>query len=57
MKKLIEKEVLKNFGEGFDCSQIVLKQFSEKLNIKEDEALKIAACFGAECGMEKHVDV
>ena len=28
-----EEEVLKMFGEGFDCSQIVLSQVSEKLGI------------------------
>ena len=33
MKKLTEKEVLKNFGKGFDCSQVVLQQMSDKLNI------------------------
>ena len=43
---LNEKEVLKKFGEGFDCSQIVLSNFYDKLNISEEEALKIAACFG-----------
>ena len=46
MKKLTEEEILMMFGEGFDCSQIVLRQFSERLNIKEEEALRIAACFG-----------
>lgn len=40
------KDVLKKFGEGFDCSQIVLEYISDKLNIKKEEALKIAACFG-----------
>ena len=41
-----EEDVLKMFGEGFDCSQIVLSQVSEKLGITREEALKIAACFG-----------
>ena len=43
---LSEDEVLKMFGEGFDCSQVVLSNFSDKLNITKEEALKIAACFG-----------
>ena len=46
MKKIDEKEVLMKFGEGFDCSQIVLENVSEKLNIDSKDALKIAACFG-----------
>ena len=41
-----EQEVLEMFGKGFDCSQIVLSQVSEKLGITREEALKIAACFG-----------
>ena len=41
-----EQEVLEMFGDGFDCSQIVLSNVSEKLGITKDEALKIAACFG-----------
>ena len=43
---LNEKEVLKRFGEGFDCSQIVLTKFCDKLGISQDEALKMSACFG-----------
>ena len=41
-----EQEVLKMFGEGFDCSQVVLSNVYEKLGITEEEALKIGACFG-----------
>ena len=41
-----EQEVLEMFGKGFDCSQIVLANVSEKLGITKDDALKIAACFG-----------
>ena len=41
-----EQEVLEMFGKGFDCSQIVLSNVSEKLGITNDEALRIAACFG-----------
>ena len=46
MNKLTEKEIVKKFQEGFDCSQIVLDYCSEKLNLSHEEALKIAACFG-----------
>ena len=41
-----EQEVLKMFGEGFDCSQIVLSNVCDELGISREEALKIAACFG-----------
>ena len=41
-----KEEVLKKFGEGFDCSQIVLASVCDKLGITEEEALKVAACFG-----------
>ena len=41
-----EQEVLKMFGDGFDCSQIVLSNVCDKLEISKEEALKIAACFG-----------
>jgi len=41
-----EQEVLTMFGEGFDCSQIVLSNVCDKLGITKEEALKIAACFG-----------
>ncbi len=40
------EEVLKKFAEGFDCSQVVLLNFHDKLGITEEEALKIGACFG-----------
>lgn len=41
-----EKDIVKKFSEGFDCSQIVLDYCSDKLNLSHEEALKIAACFG-----------
>ena len=46
MEKLTEEKVLKKFGEGYDCSQIVLQEFSKELNITKEDALRIAACFG-----------
>lgn len=41
-----KEDVIKKFGEGFDCSQIVLSHISDKLEITKEEALKVAACFG-----------
>lgn len=46
MEKLTEEKVLKMFGEGYDCSQIVLQQFSDRINVSREDALKAAACFG-----------
>lgn len=46
MKLKNEKEVLEKFREGFDCSQIVLASVCDKLNLSDEDALKVAACFG-----------
>ena len=46
MKRMNEKDILKKFGEGFDCSQVVLEYASEKLNINKEDALRMGACFG-----------
>lgn len=45
-KKINHENVLKMFGEGFDCSQVVLSYVSNKLEITQEVALKIAANFG-----------
>lgn len=45
-EKLKKEEVLNLFGQGFDCSQVVLSYVSEKLGITREEALKIGANFG-----------
>ena len=44
--KLTNEIVLDMFSKGFDCSQVVLANVSEKIGISKDEALKIAANFG-----------
>lgn len=41
-----KEDILKSFGEGFDCSQVVLSHVSDKLGITKEEALRVAACFG-----------
>ena len=41
-----EKTVDRLFDEGFDCSQIVLGEVSEKLGITREQAYAAAACFG-----------
>lgn len=44
--KEMEERVKEEFTKGYDCSQIVLREFAEELGITEDEANRIAACFG-----------
>lgn len=41
-----EKVIQDKFIKGYDCSQVVLAHYAEKLGISEDTANKVAACFG-----------
>lgn len=41
-----EKLIQDKFIKGYDCSQVVLAHYAEKLGISEDTANKVAACFG-----------
>ena len=43
---LTPEAVLEQFGQGFDCSQVVLAQAAGKLGISVEEARKMAAAFG-----------
>lgn len=40
------KQIAEEFIKGYDCSQVVLKHFADKLGISEDEANRVAAGFG-----------
>lgn len=40
------KQITEEFMKGYDCSQVVLRHFAEKLGITEDEANRVSACFG-----------
>ncbi len=40
------KQIAEDFMKGYDCSQVVLRHFAKKLGITEDEANRVAACFG-----------
>ena len=42
-----EEKVLNSFGEGFNCSQVVLSSVSAELGIDDITAKKISACFGS----------
>lgn len=41
-----EQRVRDEFARGYDCSQVVLREFAEELGITGDEANRVAACFG-----------
>ncbi len=41
-----EKKIGEEFMKGYDCSQVVLRHFAERFGISEDEANRMAACFG-----------
>lgn len=43
---MTEEKALEMFGQGFDCSQVVLSNTAEKLGISQEQALKTAAAFG-----------
>lgn len=45
-EKMSPETALTMFGQGFDCSQVVLSSASDKLGISSEEALKAAAAFG-----------
>lgn len=46
-KNIINIEnIINKFDIGFDCGQIVLSEFSNNINIKYEDALKIASGFG-----------
>ena len=44
---MIEESMIREkFIKGYDCSQVVLSYFAEKLGITEEMANKVSACFG-----------
>lgn len=44
--RLTQEQVLEQFSQGFDCSQVVLAQTAGHLGISEETAQKAAAAFG-----------
>ncbi|MEW6185848.1 MAG: C-GCAxxG-C-C family protein [Thermodesulfobacteriota bacterium] len=48
-------EIAEKFAEHYNCAQIVVSIFSEKLNLKRDIALRLATGFGA--GMARKQEV
>lgn len=45
-KKLTPESALTMFGQGFDCSQVVLSHVCDKLGLSREAALKATAAFG-----------
>lgn len=43
---MTEQKIREEFEKGYDCSQVVLRAFAGELEITEDEANRVAACFG-----------
>lgn len=41
-----EKAIQELFMQGYDCSQVVLSHFAQKLGLTEEQANKVSACFG-----------
>lgn len=46
MDTMDTKQIAEEFMKGYDCSQVVLKNFADRLGISEDEANRVAAGFG-----------
>ena len=40
------EKIKEEFIKGYDCSQVVFRYFAAKYGVSEDEANRIAACFG-----------
>lgn len=43
---MTRQEVLEQFRQGFDCSQVVLMAFAEELGYDEEELARMGAAFG-----------
>lgn len=43
---MTEEKIREAFMQGYDCSQVVLRTYAAELGITEDEANRVAACFG-----------
>lgn len=43
---MTEERIREEFIKGYDCSQVVLRAYINELGITEEEANKVAACFG-----------
>ena len=46
-----ENQIRDKFIKGYDCSQVVVAHYAEKLGLSEEVANKVSACFGG--GMQQ----
>lgn len=44
--KMTREKIKELFAQGIDCSQVVAGTFAEKMQMSEEEARKMSACFG-----------
>lgn len=44
------EDVLQEFGKGFDCGQVVVAHFAERVGLSREEALRVSAAFGGGFG-------
>ena len=44
---ICEKCIAESFMKGYDCSQVVVAHFADRLGISAETANKLAACYGA----------
>jgi len=44
---LTDEYVTQKFGEGIDCSMMVLAEVADEIGITKEEAYRMASCFGA----------
>lgn len=45
-EKMDENQIREQFIKGYDCSQVVVAQYAEKLGLTKEQANKVSACFG-----------
>ena len=43
---MTKEEIKDLFIQGIDCSQVVTTEFAEKMQLTEEQARKLSACFG-----------
>ena len=43
---MTKEEIKDLFMQGIDCSQVVTTEFAEKMQLTEEQARKVSACFG-----------
>ena len=44
-------QIVELFGQGIDCSQVVVGAYAQELGIAEEDAYRMAAAFGGGCAV------